>query len=84
MRLTIKILSDEFFYQQSTHVSFLCPMRFESFPLDSHVCRFRLGSSSYNEEKMEFSTTLLDYNAESQNTILDYKAGQSLLLYGLN
>ena len=59
-------------------------MRFESFPLDSHVCRFRLGSSSYNEEKMEFSTMLLNYNATSQNTILDYKAGQSLLLNALS
>ena len=44
----------------------------------------RLGSSSYNEEKMEFSTTLLNYNATSQNTILDYKAGQSLLLNALS
>jgi len=62
----------ELFYQQSTHVTFLCAMRFESYPLDSHNCKFRLGSSSYNDQKMKFSTTLLDYDFASQNTILDY------------
>ena len=63
-----------------------CP-RFESYPLDRHVCKFRLGSSSYNDQQvhsqieiqlvilfqMTFSTTLLDYNQASQNTILDYE-----------
>jgi len=63
----------ELFYQQSAHVTFLCGMRFESYPLDRHVCRFRLGSSSYNDQQMRFSTTLLDYNQASQNTILDYE-----------
>jgi len=79
----------EVFYQQSTHVTFLCAMRFEDYPLDSHVCKFRVGSSSHNDQKMKFQTENIEYDPESQNTILDYKVevtpleeNDTMLLYG--
>jgi len=28
------------FYNQYSTVTFLCPMRFERYPLDEHICRF--------------------------------------------
>ena len=32
--------------------SYKLSIRFESYPLDKHVCKFRLGSSSYNDEQV--------------------------------
>lgn len=79
----------EIFYQQSTHVTFLCAMRFEDYPLDSHVCKFRVGSSSHNDQTMKFSTESIEYDPTSQNTIQDYKIevtpledNDTMLLYG--
>ena len=34
------------FYNQFTTVTFMCPMRYEKFPLDSHICKFRVGSTN--------------------------------------
>jgi len=83
------VAEGEIFLQQATHVSFLCAMRYESYPLDEHTCRFRVGSSSYNDKQMVFNTAKLDYDVSTQNTILDYKVqvsdlsgGDSRLVYG--
>ena len=38
-------------------VTFLCPMRFTFYPLDSHVCKFRVGSTNFDDRYMRFSGT---------------------------
>ena len=30
------------FYNQFAQVTFLCPMRFERYPLDEHICKFKV------------------------------------------
>ena len=47
-------------------------MRFERYPLDYQVCKFKVGSYAYDENKMKFKTNLLQYNDKLRNTILDY------------
>jgi hypothetical protein len=43
-------------YSQATHISFICPMRFDKFPLDTQTCKFRVGSYSYDSSKLLFVT----------------------------
>ena len=33
---------NEILYSQETHITFWCPMRFDNFPLDSQVCKFKV------------------------------------------
>jgi len=61
------------FYNQATHVTFMCPMRFNKFPLDEHTCKFKVGSSNYDETRMTFSNEKLSYDPGAGNTILDYQ-----------
>jgi len=60
------------FYNQYSTVTFLCPMRFERYPLDEHICRFRVGSTNMDINFMRFGETTLTYDDSSRNTILDY------------
>ena len=60
-------------YFQYTHVTFMCPMRFNRFPLDEHICKFEVGSTSLDDTRMVFNNHKLDYDPEGGNTILDYK-----------
>ena len=44
--------SKDVFYSQATHITFICPMRFDAFPLDTQVSRsnyvcFKRGNSIY-------------------------------------
>ena len=43
-------------YSQATHITFICPMRFDKFPLDTQTCKFRVGSYSYDSSKLLFIT----------------------------
>ena len=43
-------------HSQAAGATFFCPLDFKNFPLDSQTCEFRLGSYSYNDEKMPFNT----------------------------
>ena len=61
------------FYNQFTTVTFMCPMRFEKFPLDEHICKFRVGSTNMDINYMRFGETAVTYDESSRNTILDYK-----------
>ena len=74
---------------QATTVTFLCPMRFDLYPLDSHVCKFRVGSTSLDITRMKFDETKISYDERKRNTILDYtlEIGQlsekdRILIYG--
>ncbi|QQP40147.1 Gammaaminobutyric acid receptor subunit deltalike, partial [Caligus rogercresseyi] len=61
-------------YSQATHITFICPMRFDKFPLDTQVCKFQVGSCSYDDTKMQFSTENAGYvSPKTANSIaLDY------------
>jgi hypothetical protein len=47
-------------------------MRFEWYPLDNQICKFRIGSFAYDISKMTYSTRKLTYASLASNTILDY------------
>ncbi len=61
-------------YSQATHITFICPMRFDKFPLDSQTCKFQVGSYSYDDSKMIFETERAGYlPPKVENSIaLDY------------
>jgi len=60
-------------YSQATHITFICPMRFDKFPLDTQTCRFRVGSYSYDSSKLLFLTKNYGYSSKETNSIaLDY------------
>ena len=62
-----------FSLMQATHVSLLCPMRFNKYPLDKHTCKFMVGSSNYDETRMTFSNYQLQFDPSVANTIVDYE-----------
>ena len=51
----------EIMYSQASQITFICPMIFNYFPLDTQVCKFQVGSYSYNMEKMIFAVKYLGY-----------------------
>lgn len=61
----------EIYYSQATHITFICPMLFDSFPLDTQVCKFQVGSYSYDMTKMLFRVSKLTF-IQKQSIILDY------------
>ena len=54
-------------------MTFLCPMRFERYPLDEHICKFRVGSTNMDINYMRFGETDFSFDKSAMNTILDYK-----------
>ncbi|TRY76187.1 hypothetical protein TCAL_14752 [Tigriopus californicus] len=60
-----------FYYLQGCVISFYCPMRFDFFPLDSHICSLQL-STSYDNEHVYFSDTVLNDAHMSRNVVLEY------------
>merc|ERR1712223_262914 len=61
------------YYSQATHITFICPMVFDSFPLDTQTCKFQVGSYSYDDNRMLFDVSTLGYIQQSQSITLDYK-----------
>ena len=61
-------------YSQATHITFICPMRFDKFPLDTQTCKFQVGSYSYDDSKMTFATDVAGYSAPkvANSIALDY------------
>lgn len=62
----------QIYYSQATVVSFSCPMRFDLYPLDSHVCPFRVGSTNLDITRVKFYETDLIFDPSARNTVLDY------------
>ena len=61
------------YYSQATHITFICPMRFDKFPMDTQTCLFKVGSYSYDSTKMIFQTGSFGYSTKETNGIaLDY------------
>ena len=82
-------------YSQATHITFICPMRFDKFPLDTQTCKFRVGSYSYDSSKLLFVTknagtleplnpaliVISGYSSGGSNSIaLDYEISECCLL----
>ena len=68
-------------YSQATHITFICPMRFDKFPLDTQKCRFSVGSYSYDSSKMLFTTKAYGYSSKETNSIaLDYDISELSVL----
>ena len=60
-------------YSTATHITFICPMHFDKFPLDTQSCKFQVGSYSYDDSQMTFKTEKAGYDSKTQNSIaLDY------------
>ena len=76
-------------YSEATHITFICPMHFDKFPLDTQTCKFLVGSYSYDDSQMTFKTSSAKYNNKDSNSIaLDYEieikpltAEDSLLIF---
>jgi hypothetical protein len=61
-------------YSEATHITFICPMHFDKFPLDTQRCKFLVGSYSYDDSQMTFTTQNAKYNNKESNSIaLDYE-----------
>ena len=43
-------------YGQTTHITFICPMKFDKFPFDTQICKFRVGSYNLDSSKLLFVT----------------------------
>ena len=54
-------------------------MRFERYPLDEHICKFRVGSTNMDINYMRFGDTALSFDKSGMNTILDYKVDATKL-----
>ena len=69
-------------YSQATHITFICPMRFDKFPLDTQTCSFHVGSYSYDSSNMIFKTGSFGYTQKETNGIaLDYDISEYILVF---
>jgi len=61
----------EIMYAVATRITFICPMTFNSFPLDVQICLFQVGSFNYDNSKMVFVD---EFIADQTNirSVLDY------------
>ena len=66
------INSSTIYCTTETQITFWCQMRFHLYPLDTHICKFRLGSFAFNRTQLSFTTKKLYYNGNEHNTVLDY------------
>ena len=47
-------------------------MRFHWYPLDSQICKFRIGSYGNDYQRMTFQTKTLSFDKVGYNAVLDY------------
>ena len=47
-------------------------MRFDLFPLDEHICKFRVGSTNLDTTRMIFDEAAISFDPTRSNTLLDY------------
>ena len=67
------------FIYQATHVTFMCRMRFNKFPLDSHTCQFKVGSSNYDITRMTFANEKLDFDPDQVGESVQHTFRMSIL-----
>jgi len=61
----------EIMYAVATRITFICPMTFNSFPLDVQVCLFQVGSFNYDNQKMVFTDEFIADESQIRS-VLDY------------
>ena len=47
-------------------------MKFETYPLDSHVCDFKIGRPKFDSSKLNFTLQQLIFESSDQVSLLDY------------
>ncbi|XP_023327258.1 glycine receptor subunit alpha-2 [Eurytemora carolleeae] len=61
----------EIMYAVATRITFICPMTFNSFPLDVQICHFQVGSFNYDNTKMVFNDEFIADETKIRS-VLDY------------
>ena len=56
----------------ASRITFICPMSFNSFPMDVQVCVFQVGSFNYATNKLVFRDEFIPVKEEAVRSILDY------------
>ena len=59
-------------YSGELEIILYCKMKFETYPLDSHVCDFKLGSPQFDSSKLNFTLQQLIFESSDQVGLLDY------------
>ena len=71
------------YYSTGMKIVIYCPMNFDNYPLDSHICHFKLGSYGYNVNEVNFISRRITYAPTSgfvkQLVVLDYNVELSQL-----
>lgn len=63
---------NQLMYALATRITFICPMKFNAFPMDIQVCKFQVGSFNYDMSKMVFSNEFVPREEDAIKSILDY------------
>lgn len=58
-------------YAVATRITYICPMIFNSFPLDKQICLFQVGSFNYDITKMIFRDEFIS-DEKAIRSVLDY------------
>ncbi len=66
----------EIMYIILAEITFLCPMRFDSYPLDAHHCSLRF-YSSYDTNSIEFAQTKFMHDSDRKSIVLEFHADVS-------
>ena len=71
------------FYSIGMKIVIYCPMNFDNYPLDCHICHFKLGSYAYNVDELNFISRKITYAPTTgifrQLVVLDYNVELSQL-----
>jgi len=60
-------------YALATRITFICPMKFNAFPMDIQRCKFQVGSFNYDMTKMVFENEFVPNEEQAIKSILDYQ-----------
>ena len=66
-------------YVQEVLVTFWCSMTFKWYPMDTQICKFKIGSFSSDQNTLIFQTNALSHENLDKNAVLDYSAQAFLL-----
>ena len=71
------------YYKTGMKIVIYCPMNFDNYPLDCHICHFKLGSYAYNVDEVNFISRKITYSPTTgifrQLVVLDYNVELSQL-----
>jgi len=59
-------------YLQEIHVTYWCSMTFKWYPMDTQICKFKIGSFTNDQTTMIFHTKKLSQEKLADNAVLDY------------